>query len=99
MTDEYYIKLYELRQEDAATFREMTVGPGHAAEVIEALARRWTDELQPRCTSEVQCRAVFFREVITSCRDAGMPNHLAIAWAHHITDRVAERVLQMRETW
>lgn len=97
MNISYYSKLYQLNQEDTVTFGAMSVIPDHAKDIVETLAQRWIGEARARCTSEVHCRAVIFRGVVESGREAGMPEILTIAWAHLITDRVAEQVSEIDE--
>jgi len=97
VTNSYYIKV-RLDKKDAEHFQEMSVAPQSAAGVIDAMARRWIQEIRPRCETEVQSRAIIFRTIVEAGREGGMPEKLAIAWAHLLTDRIAERVVQIAKS-
>jgi hypothetical protein len=59
---------------------------------VNVFALRWMTEVRGHGFTEVQCRNVISREVVESGHEAGMPAHVALAWAHLVTDRVAEYV-------
>lgn len=98
MTTNYYIKTYQLSKQDAEVFLYMIEDKNQpiADDLIANLARRWIREIRPRCSDEVECRAVMFRTLMEKSdvenRPPGTTPMLAVAWAHMITDSIHQAV-------
>ena len=92
----YYTKLLGFSKRDSESFEELFSDGDAFKDCIEDRAARWISEARPRCSNEVECRRVVFRDVFQLALNAGLLHKekrmVAMAFAMVLIDQIELRV-------